>query len=352
MVQTQRKLKRNLYLFTVLVVIGMLFLLPLNIKAAPTLKKTNLTLQVGKSKSLKVTGTGKRIKWSSNQSQIVSVSAKGKVTAKSKGDAVITAKVGGKKLTCKVLVYNVSYGDEQVKAKCCSIINKNITADMSVVEKIKVIHDYMVLNCEYDYNNYLKKTVPRESYTPRGALINKKSVCQGYAETFQLFMNSLDIPCQIVTGTANGGGHAWNVVKIKNKWYHIDVTWDDPVPDEKGRIRYRYFLIPDKVMEQDHNWNRAQTPKCTSGSNKFISLFGTVSQNESQAMENLYLQYIEGKTTMTLICTKQLSAKYSCAELFLRMLGTYQVEQQSTENYCSYSSFEYGDYVVYTMSYK
>lgn len=62
------------------------------------------TLYVGKSFTLKIKGTSKAVKWSSSNKFVATVSAKGKVSAKKTGTAVITAKVGGKKLTCKVTV--------------------------------------------------------------------------------------------------------------------------------------------------------------------------------------------------------------------------------------------------------
>ena len=74
--------------------------------SAATAKLSNkkLTMITGKSKTLKVTGTKDTVKWSSSDKSVATVSSKGKVTAKSSGVATITAKVGSKKLTCKVTV--------------------------------------------------------------------------------------------------------------------------------------------------------------------------------------------------------------------------------------------------------
>ena len=73
--------------------------------ASPSLNKKSLELTVGKSKTLKVKKAGgKAVTWSSSKPSVATVSASGKVTAVKKGSAKITAKVGGKKLTCKVKV--------------------------------------------------------------------------------------------------------------------------------------------------------------------------------------------------------------------------------------------------------
>lgn len=74
------------------------------------LSKTALNLKVRQTYNLNVSGTTKTTTWSSSKSSVASISAYGKVTAKKKGTATITATVGGKKYTCRVTVANV-YAD-------------------------------------------------------------------------------------------------------------------------------------------------------------------------------------------------------------------------------------------------
>ena len=54
-------------------------------------------------------------------------------------------------------------------------------------------------------------------------------------------------------GIGNGGGHAWNKVKVDGSWYNIDLTWDDPV-SSRPILSYDYFLVSDAVMKKDHSW--------------------------------------------------------------------------------------------------
>ena len=119
-------------------------------------------------------------------------------------------------------------------------------------EQELAVHDWIVLNCAYDYDNYLRGTIPWDSYRPTGVFVHGTAVCQGYAESFQLCMGILGIPCIMVTGTANGGDHAWNAVQLDGDWYMVDTTWDDPVPDEPGRVLYSYFNVTDEVLKRDH----------------------------------------------------------------------------------------------------
>lgn len=68
------------------------------------ISKTAISITVGKKYTLKVSGTKKKVTWSSSKKSVATVSSKGVVTAKKKGTATITAKVSGKKYTCKVTV--------------------------------------------------------------------------------------------------------------------------------------------------------------------------------------------------------------------------------------------------------
>lgn len=81
---------------------------PATADAKAKLNKKKLALYVGNTYKLKVKGTKKKVKWSSNRKKVASVTKKGVVTAKKSGTAVITAKVGSKKYKCKVTVRGVA----------------------------------------------------------------------------------------------------------------------------------------------------------------------------------------------------------------------------------------------------
>ena len=76
------------------------------VQAASNIKisKKKKTLRVGDKYTLKITGTSKKVKWKSSNKKVATVNSKGKVKAKKKGTATITAKVGGKKYKCKITV--------------------------------------------------------------------------------------------------------------------------------------------------------------------------------------------------------------------------------------------------------
>lgn len=109
-------------------------------------------------------------------------------------------------------------------------------------EKIKYIHDYIINNCEYDQS--LKK------YTAYDCLVGKSCVCEGYSKAFHLLCTRAGINAICISGSA-GGPHMWNMVMCDGKWYHIDVTFDDPIY-VTPILRYDYFLKTDAQISTDH----------------------------------------------------------------------------------------------------
>jgi len=127
-----------------------------------------------------------------------------------------------------------------------SVLDSCIQSDMSNTARVMAIHDHIVAHTTYGSSG--------NAYTAVGVLVDRKAVCDGYSKAFQLFMDALGIPCVRFTGTAGGVSHAWNAVQLNGCWYHVDTTWDDPVPDTGG-VSYEYFLVTDSILQQTHSWS-------------------------------------------------------------------------------------------------
>lgn len=97
-----KKIKKSM-LYALLLLVVVMFI-PTQASAAAKINKKSVTLIKGQTVTLKITGTKNKVSWSSNKKSVASVSEKGKVTAKKKGSAKITAKVGKKTFSCKVKV--------------------------------------------------------------------------------------------------------------------------------------------------------------------------------------------------------------------------------------------------------
>ena len=130
-------------------------------------------------------------------------------------------------------------------------VKKCIKSGMSDRKKAKAIHDYIINNCRY--------LNAQDSFTAYGALVNGTAVCQGYAAAFNLMAGKCGLMSMTVCGTARGGAHAWNYVKIGNRYRYIDCTWDDTGMIGKGII-YNYFSVTARKMQLDHIWNKKDFP--------------------------------------------------------------------------------------------
>lgn len=113
------------------------------------------------------------------------------------------------------------------------------------VEKAKYAHDWLTYHVAYDASAV-------DCQTAYSALVNRRTVCGGYAHGFQYLMQQAGIPCAYVVGYALGGYHAWNVVKLDDAYYAVDVTWDDPLGAAPGEFCYRYFNLTDQEIAADH----------------------------------------------------------------------------------------------------
>ena len=125
---------------------------------------------------------------------------------------------------------------EFIKTYIDNFISKNINNNINNYDKIKLFHDYIVNNTIYDQNNNDK------SNTAYGynLITTGKAICGGYSDIMSIYLNTLGIQNYKITSE----NHVWNLVNIDGIWYHLDVTWDDPVAsDGKQYLLHNFFLI-------------------------------------------------------------------------------------------------------------
>lgn len=130
-------------------------------------------------------------------------------------------------------------------------VDQVVKDGMSEEEKVKAIHDYLIYSANY-VNNGDYQHAEKWASGAGGVLIHKEGVCNSYAIAFYMMAVSAGLDCRYVTGTADGGGHAWNQVKVDGKWYYIDCTWDDPIMNghSGGGEGYEYYLS--ETLWSDH----------------------------------------------------------------------------------------------------
>lgn len=130
----------------------------------------------------------------------------------------------------------------------------SVRPDMSDLEKVITLHDYLAVNCAYDKENLdlgVDK-VPDKSHSTYGVFADGTAVCDGYALAYKYLLNKQGIECHMVTSTAMA--HAWNMVVLDGEYYQVDVTWDDPVWDRVGNVCHTYMLRSDAAFAGHHDW--------------------------------------------------------------------------------------------------
>lgn len=169
----------------------------------------------------------------------------------------------------KALMFNedidsayISSQAQVIESQLLGIIDSLISPEMNYYQREKAIHDYIVKNYHYDLDKTISGKVTEESHCLVGLLENGKGVCDGYSQLFAALCLNTKIPCRIVYGAGEGGSHAWNIVELYGETYHVDVTWDDPIPDKGLGVKYTYFNVSDEFMQKDHQWDNDDYPSC------------------------------------------------------------------------------------------
>lgn len=134
-------------------------------------------------------------------------------------------------------------------------------------EKLLYIHDFICQNVRYDK---LKKAYSHEIIGPLGHGVG---VCEGIAKSVKILCDKLGIWCIIAISDNNPEKgikyrHAWNIVKVDKKYYHLDVTFDNSL-GKLGELRYDYFRLCDKQFFRDHEPVLWKTPLCEDGEHSY-----------------------------------------------------------------------------------
>lgn len=132
---------------------------------------------------------------------------------------------------------------KETRRKINIAVNKalrNINDDMADVEKAMVLHDYIIAN-----TSYTNRRSDMNRVNEAGVFIDNKANCQGYSVAYGILLKKAGINVRYVVSEEMG--HMWNLVRIDNAWYNVDVTWDDPVDtysgnDQYGCVMHNYFL--------------------------------------------------------------------------------------------------------------
>ncbi len=113
------------------------------------------------------------------------------------------------------------------------------------LQKINAIYNWLVRNVKYVSDAELADQTNLAKYAGYAALVQKKAVCQGYAGAFYRLCMEAGVDSRIISCQAMN--HAWNIVRVGDRYYHLDATWDAYTPDS-----WKYYLKGTVNWLKDH----------------------------------------------------------------------------------------------------
>lgn len=142
------------------------------------------------------------------------------------------------------------YDKETTKEKinifngACDSYLRKINDNMTEFEQALVLHDEIVLNCEYEDSNSLYTTA-------YAAIVDGNANCQGYSGAYSYLLSLAGIDSEIILSPEMS--HVWNKVNIDNSYYNVDLTWNDPMPNRVGQVSHKYFLLSDNKISEEND---------------------------------------------------------------------------------------------------
>ncbi len=229
--------------------------------------------------------------------------------------------------------------ENKTKSKIIDILNHRVFPKQKDYEIELALYKYLVDNVKYSKtveNDQIYITSSPSTHTMFGTLIDQVAVCDGYAKSLMYLLNSCGIPTKFVGGTSENMGHAWNIVKIQGKYYHVDATWGD-TDDEYSASYYQYFNENDAHMSQTHSWDITKYPKTESKEHNLLFLPVTINNlykvRNSNELDSV-LNEIKTKKQATIIfynCSTEGWTKEKAASYIVNALNTgirYQYDEK------------------------
>lgn len=130
------------------------------------------------------------------------------------------------------------------------------------------IHNHIAHLVTYDEESYEGKSEKRkhtDAHSIAGVFCRRTAVCEGIALAYKLLCDKLGIYCIVAVGNASSSpagmldgnnSHAWNIIRIGDKYAHVDVTWNMCMSRGCKKTRYDYFGVSDRVIKSNHQWEK------------------------------------------------------------------------------------------------
>ena len=146
-------------------------------------------------------------------------------------------------------------------------------------EKEKYVYDTIFYNCIYSES-------AGNAGSAYGSLIEGTARCEGICKGFMWAMRRLGVECICVSGSQNWdvsafySDHSWDIIKLDDKWYHVDITVDNvrhAIGDENPP-NYGFYNVTDAFIGESREINQIYLdlgiPVCSSEDRDYHNVNG------------------------------------------------------------------------------
>lgn len=217
---------------------------------------------------------------------------------------------------------------QSVQAQIDAVVDEwlgGISINDSDYDKAKYVYKLLADNIEYMEG-------AQNSQNIISIFLNRMSVCQGYASAVQYLLGQLGIQSAIVSGTALGVPHAWNLIQLDGDYYYMDATWGrseytDDAMNQVFFTDYNYMNMTTAEMLIDHVPDENLIlPECVAVANNYFV-------KEGNYMEEWELDKIGERISQFWNQKEILTLRFSDAAIYQQVLQ-YFIEEGNISEYC------------------
>lgn len=219
----------------------------------------------------------------------------------------------------------LSDSDKETLDMAKEVIDEVITEEMTPFEKELAIYQFLIRGMKNSTGILtVINTGVGEYYTPHDVLKYRSAVCVGYATTFRMFMQMLDIDCMVVHST--GLGHSWDLVKLDGEWYHTDCYMDS---DTSGFENFN--MTDEECANMGHEWNQDFFP--AADGNKFNYMLSVAEEiKDIYAVPKWVMEAVKEKKT-AISCTFKKEITKDDEDLALYLVNEVQNNLENTDKF-------------------
>lgn len=212
-------------------------------------------------------------------------------------------------------------------------LDSNITEDMTDYEKCTAIYNYLSGNVLYSYDllNALNTSYKFDrGITAYGAMVDHVTICQGYADAFDMLTSMLGMECVQIFGYGDNAPHNWNMIRMEDHWYHVDCTYGNAFGKADNTCSKAYLFASDKQLQKTHRWNRDAFPAAEDDSLYYYTVYDLYVTNEEE---------LEAKVGERLLAGEQ-------ADVYIENFNMPQIKEYLQNFECEFHLKEYEDDLI------